>query len=109
ECLMKDLMFCQRARVESKLRKWSLLIASLLPVPALGQTLYLYPTTAIAPTGSYQTVTAVVAGVNNKTVTWPTDGGTLVGTNPCVVNEPCTIALYTTNPGTYHLTATSNA
>ncbi len=37
------------------------------------------------------------------------DGGTIVGTNPCVVNEPCTVALYATSAGTYHLTATSNA
>ena len=70
---------------------------------------YLYPTTVTAPRGSYQSVTAVVQGVNNKTVTWTTDGGTIVGTNPCVVNEPCTAALYTTVAGTYHLTATSNA
>ena len=54
-------------------------------------------------------MTAVVTGVNNKTVTWTADGGTIVGTNPCVVNEPCTIALYSTTAGTYHLTATSNA
>src|ERR1017187_3207652 len=75
----------------------------------MAQKLYLYPTTAIAPRGSYQTVTAVVNGVNDKTVTWSASGGTLVGTNPCVVNEPCTIALYTTTAGTYTLTATSNA
>src|ERR1017187_7366968 len=74
----------------------------------MAQKLYLYPTTAIAPRGSYQTVTAVVNGVNDKTVTWSASGGTLVGTNPCVVNEPCTIALYTTTAGTYTLTATSN-
>ena len=54
-------------------------------------------------------MTAVISGVNDKTVTWSADGGTIVGTNPCVVNEPCTVALYTTTPGTYHLTATSNA
>lgn len=71
--------------------------------------LYLYPQAPVAPRGSYQTVTAIVAGVNDKTVTWSTDGGTIVGTNPCVVNEPCTVALYTTTPGTYHLRATSNA
>ena len=67
------------------------------------------PQTPVAPRGSYQTVTAVVTGVNDKTVTWSSDGGTIVGTNPCVVNEPCTVALYTTSPGTYHLTAKSNA
>jgi hypothetical protein len=69
----------------------------------------MYPAAPIAPRGSYQTVTAIVTGVNNKTVTWTASGGTLVGTNPCVVNEPCTIALTTTTAGTYTLTATSNA
>ena len=71
--------------------------------------IYVYPTSPVAPRGSYQTVTAVVTGANDKTVTWTSDGGSIVGTNPCVVNEPCTVALYTTSPGTYHLTATSNA
>jgi hypothetical protein len=74
-----------------------------------GAQIYVYPQTPVAPRGSYQTVTAVVTGAGDKTVTWTTDGGTIVGTNPCVVNEPCTVALYTTNTGTYHLTATSNA
>src|ERR1019366_1640529 len=81
-------------------------------VPAEAQKLYLYPTAAVAPRGSYQTVTAVVTGVNNKTVTWSItsgSGGTLVGTNPCVVNEPCTIALHSTTATTYTLKATSNA
>lgn len=77
--------------------------------PASAAKIYLYPTAPVAPRGSYQTVTAVVTGSNDKTVTWTSDGGTIVGTNPCVVNEPCTVALYTTEPGTYHLTATSNA
>ena len=76
-------------------------------VPA--QKLYVYPATAVAPRGAYQTVTAIVNGVNDKTVAWTTSGGKLVGTNPCVVNEPCTIALTTTTAGTYTLTATSNA
>ncbi len=73
------------------------------------QKVYVFPTTAVAPRGSYQTITAVVNDVNDKTVTWSTSGGTLVGTNPCVVNEPCTIALYTTTAGAYKVTATSNA
>jgi hypothetical protein len=73
------------------------------------QQLYLYPAKVVAPRGSYQTVTAIVNGVNDKSVTWSTTGGKLVGTNPCVVNEPCTIALYTTTAGTYTVTATSNA
>jgi hypothetical protein len=78
------------------------------PTPGTAQ-LYLYPMTPVAPQGSYQTVTAIVNGVNDKTVTWSTDGGTIVGTNPCVVNEPCVVALYSGTSGTYHLTATSNA
>jgi hypothetical protein len=93
----------------SKTKRLFISIVLLLPLPALAQTIYVYPTTAIAPRGSYQTVTAVVNGVNDKTVTWSASGGTLVGTNPCVVNEPCTIALYATTAGAYTLTATSNA
>ncbi len=84
-------------------------LALLLPLPTLAQSIYVYPASVIAPRGSYQTVTSVVNGVNDKTVTWSTSGGTLVGTNPCVVNEPCGIALYSTTPGTYTVTATSNA
>jgi hypothetical protein len=86
-----------------------LLLALLLPLPALAQKLYLYPTNVTAARGTYQTVTAIVNGVNDKTVTWTADGGTIVGTNPCIVNEPCTVALTTTTPGTYHLVAKSNA
>ena len=81
----------------------------LLSLPAVAQKIYVYPATVTAPRGSYQTVTAIVTGVNDKTVTWTSDGGTIVGTNPCVVNEPCTVALTTTTPGTYHLTGTSNS
>ena len=73
------------------------------------QKLYLYPTAAVAPRGSDQTVTAIVNGVNNKTVTWSVNHGTLVGSNPCIVNEPCTIAVYDTTVETDTLTATSNA
>ncbi len=79
------------------------------PVNTSGAAIYLYPTAPVAPRGTYQSVTAIVNGVNDKTVTWSSDGGTIVGTNPCVANEPCMVALYTTNTGTYHLTATSNA
>jgi hypothetical protein len=92
---------------ESATAQESIVIDS-APTPGQAQ-LYLYPQAPVAPRGSYQTVTAVITGVNDKTVTWTTDGGTIVGTNPCVVNEPCTVALYTTTKGTYHLTATSNA
>src|ERR1035441_1303836 len=86
------------------MKRFLLLPILLMSVPTQGQHIYVYPTAVIAPRGSYQTVTAVVTGVNNKTVTWTADGGTIVGTNPCVVNEPCTVALYTTTAGTYHLT-----
>jgi hypothetical protein len=72
-------------------------------------TLYLYPSSLSVPVGAYQTATAIIVGVSDKTVTWTTDGGTIVGTNPCVLNEPCTVALYSATPGTFHLTATSNA
>jgi hypothetical protein len=81
----------------------------LLSLPAVAQKIYVYPAAVTAPRGSYQTVTAIVTGVNDKTVTWTSDGGTIVGTNPCVVNEPCTVALTTTTPGAYHLTAKSNS
>ena len=84
-----------------------LLIA--LPFHLVAQKLYIYPAEAIAPRGSYQTVTVVVNGVNDKTVTWSTSGGQIVGSNPCAVNEPCTIALYSKEPGMFHLKATSNA
>jgi len=80
-----------------------------LPVQLVAQKLYIYPSEAIAPRGSYQTVTVVVNGVNDKTVSWSTSGGQIVGSNPCAVNEPCTIALYSKEPGTFHLKATSNA
>ncbi len=86
-----------------------LAIIGLIPLLAGAQRIYIYPTAPVASPGSFQSVTAIVTGSNNKTVTWTTDGGTIVGTNPCVVNEPCTVALYTTSPGTYHLKATSNA
>ena len=79
------------------------------PAPSsTAEKLFLYPMAPVAPRGSYQTVTAVVNGIDDKTVTWTSDGGSIVGPNPCVANEPCTVALYSTNPGTYHLTATSN-
>ena len=105
---MTQLLFLRHASVP-KFDRFLTIVSFLVALPVSAQTLYLYPTTVTAPRGSYQSVTAVVQGVNNKTVTWTTDGGTIVGTNPCVVNEPCTAALYTTVAGTYHLTATSNA
>lgn len=85
------------------------LLLLLLPLQLAAQKLYIYPAEVIAPRGSYQTVTVVVNGVNDKTVTWTASGGRLVGGNPCVVNEPCTIALYSKDAGTFHLKATSNA
>jgi hypothetical protein len=80
-----------------------------LPLQLVAQKVYIYPTEAIAPRGSYQTVTVVVNGVNDKTVSWTSSGGRIVGANPCVINEPCTIALYSKEEGTFHLKATSNA
>lgn len=84
-----------------------LTIASTLALSA--QKMYIYPKQVTAPRGSYQTVTVVVNGVNDKTVTWNASGGRLVGANPCVVNEPCTVGLFSDTPGTFHLKATSNA
>ena len=81
----------------------------ILPLQLVAQKLYIYPTEVVTARGSYQTVTVVVNGVNDKTVTWSTSGGQIVGGNPCAVNEPCTIALYSKEPGTFHLKATSNA
>ncbi len=71
--------------------------------------LYVYPATAVAPRGSYWTVTAAVDSVNNKTLTWTASSGSLVGTNPCVVNELCTIALCDTRAETDTLAAATNA
>jgi hypothetical protein len=95
---------------EATMNRFPFTLALLLaPLPVFAQHIYVYPGTVTAPRGSYQTVTAIVTGVNDKTVTWHASGGTVVGTNPCVVNEPCAVALYTTTPGIYTLTATSNA
>jgi hypothetical protein len=109
ECSMTCFISTWNSRIMSVLSRFSLLLIFLLALPAVAQDLYLYPITAVAPRGSYQTVTAIVSGVSNKTVTWTTDGGTLVGSYPCIVNEPCTIALYSTTAETYHVTATSDA
>ena len=105
---MTQFFSTQHSRIMPVLNRFLLLLLVLLPLAAGAQNLYVYPTAVVAPRGSYQTVTAIISGVSNKTVTWATDGGTLVGTNPCVVNEPCTIGLYSTTAGTYHVTATSN-
>ena len=90
------------------LKRLSLILVLLLPLAGWAQTLTVWPTTVSAPRGTTQTVTAVVVGIDNKTVTWSTNHGTLVGTNPCVVNEPCTIAVYDATAETATLTATSN-
>ena len=76
-------------------------------VPAAAQSIYVYPVAVTAPRGSYQTCTGIVNGYNSKSVTWTTTGGTLVGVNPTTANEPATIALYTTAPGTYTVTGKS--
>ena len=90
------------------------LIFAILCGTCSAQSLYLYPASTsgspiVAPKGEVVTVTAVVTGVNNKTVTWTSSAGTLRGTNPCVVNEPCTIGLYDTTAETDTLTAASDA
>ena len=64
-------------------RLFSILLIA-LPFQLIAQKLYVYPTEAIAPRGTYQTVTVVVNGVNDKTVTWSASGGRIVGANPCV-------------------------
>jgi len=90
--------------------KWLFSILLIVfPIHLIAQKIYIYPTEAIAPRGSFQTVTVVVNGINDKTVTWTSSGGRIVGDNPCVVNEPCTVALYSKDAGTFHLKATSNA
>src|SRR6185437_7938686 len=76
---------------------------------AAAQTISTEPVTTTAPAGSVVDCTANVVGTNDKTVTWTKTGGTFYGTNPGVANEPNTIALYTTTPGTYTVTATANA
>ena len=85
------------------------LVLCLVSFPLTAQKLYIYPKTAIAPRGTYQSVTAIITGASDKSVTWSASGGKIVGSNPCVVNEPCTIALYSAEAGKYALKATSNA
>jgi hypothetical protein len=85
---------------------WPLLFA--LSLPAAGQTLNVYPVGPLSvPIGSYQTLTSIVTGVNNKGVTYTTDHGTLIGVNACVVNEPCSVAIYDLTARTDHVTATT--
>jgi hypothetical protein len=91
------------------MKKVPYLILGLLGSQLTAQKLFIYPRTVTAPRGTYQTVTAIVTGAKDKTVTWSASGGKIVGMNPCVVNEPCTIALFATEPGKYVLKATSNA
>lgn len=55
-------------------------VALMFSGSAVAQSIYVYPQAPIAPRGSYQTVTAIINGVNDKTVTWTSDGGTIVGT-----------------------------
>src|ERR1039457_3413006 len=105
ECALVD--YSDRAKAIMK--KLHLILALLsVSLPISAQSIYVYPATVTAPRGTVQSVTAVVTGVNDKTVTWSTSGGTLVGTNPGTANEPNTIALHTTTPGTYTVTATTN-
>lgn len=91
------------------MKKLIWLILALASVSLPGQKMFIYPKVSVAPVGTYQTVTALVTGVNDKTVTWTASGGKMVGTNPCVVNEPCTIALFSATPGKFELKVSSNA
>jgi hypothetical protein len=91
------------------MKKATLCLLSLLSIPLAAQKIFVYPRTVTAPRGSYQTITAIITDVSDKTVTWSASGGKLVGTNPCVVNEPCTIALFSTEAGNFTLKASSNA
>src|ERR1039458_10153675 len=84
-----------------------LAFVGLVAVPARAQSIYVYPVAVTAPRGSYQTCTGIVNGYNSKSVTWTTTGGTLVGVDAGTANEPATIALYTTTPGTYTVTGKS--
>ncbi len=59
------------------------------------------------PVGGIQSINAWVSNVNDKTVTWSTTGGTLIGVNPCTIS-PCSIGLYSSTTGTFTVTATSN-
>lgn len=77
---------------------------------AEAQSLFVYPANAVtAPRGTYQTFTAIITGVNDKTSSFSVDAGSIIGTNPCVKNEPCTIAVYSATAQTVHLTVTSDA
>lgn len=77
--------------------------------PALkAQSIYTYPAGPLSvPAGTYQSVTMPVVGLNNKTVTFTTDCGTITGTNPSTSNEPAAVALYSATAQTCHLTGTS--
>ena len=76
---------------------------------AVAQKIFLYPRVAVAPRGTYQSVTAIVTGINDRRVAWTASGGKIVGGGSCAIDEPCTIALVSDTPGKYTLTATSNA
>lgn len=66
--------------------------------------------TNIVPRGAYPTCTIQVVGTDNKSVTFTTTGGTLVGTNPSLATEPATIALTSSSAaGPFTVTGTSVA
>lgn len=88
--------------------KLTCLVLVFCPV-VMAQKIYLYPRNVVAPRGTYQSVTAIITGINDKRVSWTPSGGTVVGGGSCAVDEPCTVALFTTAPGKYTLSATSNA
>lgn len=94
-------------------RSIAVFLFAILAGVAGAQTINVYPVTPKGiRIGGVQTVTAYVVGQNDKTVTWSApDGGTIYGTNPCIVNEPCTAGLLvgaSPGAGTYRLIATTN-
>jgi hypothetical protein len=86
----------------------NLLLALLLCGAARAQSISVYPATVSSPIGGYPTCSSQIVGQNDKTATWSTTGGTIIGVNPSVANEPSIVALFTMTPGSYTLTATSN-
>src|SRR5581483_612529 len=88
--------------------KLMLLIVLVFCAAANGQKIFLYPRVAVAPRGTYQSVTAIVTGINDRRVKWTASGAKLVGTDSCAVDQPCTIGIFSNTPGKYTFTATSS-
>lgn len=101
-----------------ELRKLLLVLAITLPLPAQ-VSVVTYPSSPVMPINGYQTVSAVVTGAADKTVTWTSSDpvhAPIIGDNPCRttsqsngISADCTIGVVTGTTGTYTITATSNA